>query len=79
MTLQWVRNRDGKLRGVAILLGRGHVEAGRNKEAPWRILRLLHLQRSHRLLHYRQRVPLPQMLAGAYLSGALQISFGECG
>jgi hypothetical protein len=37
MTLQWVRNRDGKLRGVAILLGRGHVEAGRNKEAPWRI------------------------------------------
>lgn len=36
MTFQLVRSRTGKIRGLAILL-EGHVEAGRDKQVPWRI------------------------------------------
>jgi hypothetical protein len=37
MTFQLVRAPNGKLRGIAILIGRGRVEAGRQGEVLWRI------------------------------------------
>lgn len=37
MTFQLVLSRTGKLRGIAILVGDGHIEAGRDQETPWRI------------------------------------------
>ena len=44
MTIQLIRSAPifpdcpkGKLRGIAVLFGRGRVEAGRHKETPWRI------------------------------------------
>jgi len=37
MRLQMIRSAKGELRGVAVLFGRGHIEAGRKEEQPWRI------------------------------------------
>lgn len=37
MTFQLVRSPEGKIRGFAILLGHGHIEAGRDEERIWRI------------------------------------------
>jgi len=76
MTLQWVRNRDGKDCAAWLFCWAvATSKPGGTRKLPGAFVRLLHLQRSHRLLHYRQRVPLPQICAGAYLSGALQIFF----
>jgi B-box zinc finger len=37
VTVQLVRSAKGEIRGVAVLRGGGHIEAGREGEKPWRL------------------------------------------